>query len=187
MSRVSTAGRLGVQDWIDAALDIMVEEGIGGVKIHHLCERLGVTKGSFYWHFDDLDAFLDALAKHWLDGDGALPAGAKLGPDADSGRNLLLAMDALTDPRSRSLARAMRDWSQRDERARASMAAMDRSLVALLEGAFEDLGFTDAESRLRALILYYVGVGFTHVGPLGNGGRSDEQLEAVLAVLARKP
>jgi AcrR family transcriptional regulator len=176
-----------VRDWIDAALDIMVEEGVSGVKIQRLCERLGVTKGSFYWHFDDLDAFLEEVARHWLDGDGVLPKGTKLGPAGNPDRNLLLAMQAFTEPRWRSLARAMRDWSQRDERARASMAAMDRSMVGLLEAAFEGLGFSGADSELRAKILYYVGVGFSHVGPLGGDGGADEQLEAVLNVLARQP
>ena len=67
-STSAPSSRLGVTDWITAGLELLSREGISGVKIQRLCERLNVTKGSFYWHFTDLDAFLGAMAKHWEDG-----------------------------------------------------------------------------------------------------------------------
>ena len=60
-----TAVRLSADDWVRAALDTMVDEGIGGVKIQRLCDRLGVTKGSFYWHFADRDALVAAALAVW--------------------------------------------------------------------------------------------------------------------------
>ena len=66
--QTTQSSRLSVNDWITAGLELLADDGIGGVKIQRLCERLGVTKGSFYWHFTDLDAFLGAMAKHWEDG-----------------------------------------------------------------------------------------------------------------------
>ena len=41
--------------WLEQALHVLREEGIQGVRIERLARDLGVTKGSFYWHFDNLD------------------------------------------------------------------------------------------------------------------------------------
>ena len=57
--------RLTVDDWIDAGFALIAEEGMRAVKIDRLCERLGVTKGSFYWHFSDVGAYFRALAEDW--------------------------------------------------------------------------------------------------------------------------
>jgi AcrR family transcriptional regulator len=174
-----------VDDWIGAALDIMVEEGVSGVKIHRLCERLGVTKGSFYWHFTDLDTFLEEVARRWSHDGSVLPPGVKLGPRGDPYGDLMSVMQAYVHPRNRDLSRAVRDWSDRDDRARLSMAAVDQTVLQLLQGAFTELGFGPEDSALRAKVLYYVGVGFGHVGLLGDGGGAVEQVEAVLAILTR--
>lgn len=57
--------RLGRQDWIRGALEILLERGAGGVKVVVLAERLGVTSGSFYWHFKKVQDLLDAILDHW--------------------------------------------------------------------------------------------------------------------------
>src|SRR6188474_3035326 len=109
--------RLGAEDWVRAALDVMVEEGIAGVKIQRLCDRLGVTKGSFYWHFRDLDAFLDELAQRCVE-DGARLHGS-IADQADAAASLQQAMRIFADPHNRNLTRAIRDWARNDARARA--------------------------------------------------------------------
>src|SRR5580698_155106 len=40
-------------DWIATALDAMARDGLRAVAVEPLAERLGATKGSFYWHFRD--------------------------------------------------------------------------------------------------------------------------------------
>ncbi len=56
--------RLSVDDWLEAATQILVDDGIDALKISRLSARLGVTKGSFYWHFTDIGALKTALAEH---------------------------------------------------------------------------------------------------------------------------
>src|SRR5688572_30336195 len=98
---MTSRNRLTVDDWVAAGLEIMAEDGVGGVKIHRLCERLGVTKGSFYWHFRDLDEYLGAVAQQWQEGEGAFrPQGPTVLPD-------LVAF--YVDKRLSRLERAMRD------------------------------------------------------------------------------
>ena len=55
--------RLSVDDWIQAGFAILADGGPNALRVDRLCERLGVTKGSFYWHFADLAAYRDALCR----------------------------------------------------------------------------------------------------------------------------
>jgi AcrR family transcriptional regulator len=57
--------RLSAADWAQAALDLMAEQGLAAVGVEPLARRLGVTKGSFYWHFPSREALLTAALEHW--------------------------------------------------------------------------------------------------------------------------
>ena len=59
------AGRLSADDWAQAALDLIAEQGVAAVAVEPLARRLGVTKGSFYWHFPSRDALLQAALERW--------------------------------------------------------------------------------------------------------------------------
>ena len=56
---------LTADDWADAALDAIAEGGLDAVAVERLARRLGVTKGSFYWHFSNRKALLKAALKRW--------------------------------------------------------------------------------------------------------------------------
>ncbi|MBS7456065.1 TetR/AcrR family transcriptional regulator [Coralloluteibacterium stylophorae] len=58
-------GRLSADDWSQAALDQIAEQGVASVAVEPLARRLGVTKGSFYWHFASRDALLVAALERW--------------------------------------------------------------------------------------------------------------------------
>lgn len=58
-------GRLSAEDWAEAALDLIAEQGVAAVAVEPLARRLGVTKGSFYWHFPSRDALLQAALERW--------------------------------------------------------------------------------------------------------------------------
>ncbi|HVR81106.1 MAG TPA: TetR/AcrR family transcriptional regulator [Luteimonas sp.] len=58
-------GRLSAADWAQAALDLIAELGVAAVAVEPLARRLGVTKGSFYWHFPSRDALLQAALERW--------------------------------------------------------------------------------------------------------------------------
>ncbi len=54
-----------MDDWIRAGYTILAEEGIKALNIDRLCSHLGVTKGSFYWHFSDMPGYRGALIGAW--------------------------------------------------------------------------------------------------------------------------
>lgn len=59
------SARLSADDWAQAALDLIAEAGVAAVAVEPLARRLGVTKGSFYWHFPSRDALLQAALERW--------------------------------------------------------------------------------------------------------------------------
>src|SRR5687767_10471799 len=61
----SRPARLSAEDWAQAALDLVAEQGVAAVAVEPLARRLGVTKGSFYWHFPSRDALLQAALERW--------------------------------------------------------------------------------------------------------------------------
>jgi AcrR family transcriptional regulator len=56
---------LTADDWAEAALDALASSGLDGVAVEPLARRLGVTKGSFYWHFANRQALLRAALARW--------------------------------------------------------------------------------------------------------------------------
>jgi len=56
---------LSADDWAQAALDAVAAGGLEAVAVEPLARQLGVTKGSFYWHFENRDALVRALLDLW--------------------------------------------------------------------------------------------------------------------------
>jgi AcrR family transcriptional regulator len=63
--KVDKAPRLSAADWAQGALDLIAEQGVAAVAVEPLARRLGVTKGSFYWHFPSREALLRAALERW--------------------------------------------------------------------------------------------------------------------------
>jgi len=154
---------LSLDDWVDAGYAILAEEGIKALKIDRLCDRLGVTKGSFYWHFENLPSYRKTLISAWAqlrDSDRATFDA----PDDSTPRERLSAMmRSLVGPRHWTLERAMREWARSDEDVAASVRAADRRILAAVRRAFEDFGFDAQEAELRAGATFAAGIGFLHI------------------------
>lgn len=65
--RSTGKGHLDADAWADAALNELAAHGIDRVRVELLAKQLGVTKGSFYWHFKDRDALLARMLDRWRD------------------------------------------------------------------------------------------------------------------------
>jgi AcrR family transcriptional regulator len=185
MTRARSApSRLTVEDWIAAAIAIAVDQGVAGIKINRLCERLGVTKGSFYWHFTDLDALLDAVAERYGSGRDVTRRRLLELADVDPHERLVQTLLAFIPHELGRLDSAMRAWAQTDERARAAVASSDSYIFGYLETCFRDMGFDGDAADLRAKSLYYSGIGFSVVGPLGRRG-AQRQLRELAEIFSR--
>lgn len=148
--------QLSRDDWIEAALAVLVEEGFEAVQITQLARRLEVTRGSFYWHFKSREELLEALLEEWRARNtgvmlGALSAATSL---IEGILELFLVWvdHQQFDPK---LDQAVRDWARRSEAARDSVAAEDGNRVAAIAAFFERHGYEPTEAFIRARVLYF--------------------------------
>lgn len=179
------APRLSVDDWVACALEVLADDGVAGIKIGTLCTRLGVTKGSFYWHFEDLEAFLGAVAEHWAAGrDEAVASFVEL-ESVEPAQRLRLMMLRFADRSQWPLERAVREWARTNPYVQERVARTDLVMAGKVKDAFEEIGFSEDEAVLRSQMMFCTGVGLMFTLPesvdmdLGVG-------EQMLAVLTRR-
>ncbi|MDZ4348761.1 MAG: helix-turn-helix domain-containing protein [Xanthomonadaceae bacterium] len=65
IGKIDRAPRLSAEDWANAALDQIAEQGLSALAVESLARRIGVTKGSFYWHFPSREALLQSALERW--------------------------------------------------------------------------------------------------------------------------
>src|ERR1700675_1624452 len=94
-------------DWVEGALQLISDAGLGALTVDALATRLGVTKGSFYWHFKGRSELLAGALGRW-EHRATTEAIAGLSAVTDARQRLNLMLDAASQPpRSRSLYAAL--------------------------------------------------------------------------------
>ncbi|OZF40961.1 TetR/AcrR family transcriptional regulator [Rhodococcus sp. 14-2483-1-1] len=156
------ATRLSVDDWIDASFELMATDGVSGVKITKLCERLEVTKGSFYWHFADIDKLMEAIADKWCDTQNDTVRGLKGLETVEVEQRLQIMAELLIDQRTWAVESAVRDWARNYGKIADAVRELDNRIFEVVQRSLLDLDFDPDEARLRAGILVYSGIGFVH-------------------------
>jgi AcrR family transcriptional regulator len=158
-----TVSRLTVNDWVTVGFAILGEQGIKGIKIDRMAERLGVTKGSFYWHFRDLDDFLDALTTKWAEEMGTRYLATAGSPDEHPSIRMQNRLRVFLSRPVRFLDREMRNWARGDDRAREALGRTDRQIYAQMTRDLLELGFPESEAEWRASVLFYASIGYAAV------------------------
>jgi AcrR family transcriptional regulator len=154
--KVKRKARLARQDWLDAALTALLEGGIAGVTMERLAAGLGVTRGSFYYHFRDRAELLDELLDYWVSNWTVAVRDdvAALGLDPRSA--LLALMRVITHRKAAEHDVAFRAWALHDDRARKVLTRVDAMRVEYMTSIFLAMGFEGLEAENRALLaLYY--------------------------------
>jgi AcrR family transcriptional regulator len=140
-------------DWAEAALQLIAEKGLGALTVGTLATRLGVTKGSFYWHFQGRSELLAAALAQWEE---RTTTEAMKGLDAvaDYRRRLELMLDAASrPPRSRSLYAALSEAAE-DPIVRRVLNRVASARIAYLETCYSHLGFSPTLARSHAVFAY---------------------------------
>lgn len=163
MSPLHEAGRrLSADDWIQAGFAILTEGGPNALRIDRLCEQLGVTKGSFYWHFVDLAGYRAAVLDAWASLQDQDRHRFMNLPDATPRERLKAMMDALMGPQLYALERAMRVWALTDETVAEGVRRGDMQVLAAVHQIFVDAGFEEQDALVRAVTFFAAGMGFLH-------------------------
>ena len=153
--------QLSADDWITAGLEVLVEGGVTAVRILPISKRLGVTRGSFYWHFTSREALLGGLLDAWEAKNTAAVVQAATAPGTLIDRYIALSRLWLGwsdfDP---PLDMAVREWSRRDPAVLEKLRAADEQRVAALTEMIEPEGHDPVMARCRARALYRIQMGW---------------------------
>lgn len=147
------APTLTAADWAEAALQLIAEAGLGKLTVDTLAKRLGVTKGSFYWHFKGRADLLAAALDRWEQRSTG-EAMKTLDAFADPRRRLNLLIDAsLTPPRARSLYAALAEAAG-DPVVGRVLNRVATARVDYLEACYKQLGLAAAPAKATAVFAY---------------------------------
>ena len=150
--------QLSAKDWLDQGLATLAKNGFTALKAEPLAKALGVSRGSFYWHFADIGAYHAAILAHWREvAAEQIIANVEAGSKDDNPLALLLRRvfgEKLT------LEKAVRTWASVDATARAAVQAIDRRRLGYVEGLLVQTGLAADVARARAQILYWAFLGF---------------------------
>ena len=161
-ARSGPSNRLGRDQWVMAALYALGESGTDAISVEPLAKSLGVTKGSFYWHFEDRRALHEAVLSRWED-----IATAQIIEQVES--------SAVSDARQRlrrlfeivfgggstgdGIESAMRAWARIDTDVAAAAVRVDQRRLNYVSSLLREIGLPRALADQRARILYRTLVG----------------------------
>lgn len=179
--------RLSAEDWELAALQLIAEQGVGALAVEALARQLGVTKGSFYWHFRTREALLHAALERW---------------EQYGEREVLGQIEQITDPRQRlpELFRRVAHELQPHRVYAALLKALDHPQVVpvmarvsqrrmeFLTTSYREAGLPPGEALNRARLTYAAYVGFLQLNftlglPRINLEEFDAYVEHMIATL----
>lgn len=172
------------KDWEQAALTLIAEKGVGGLAVEPLARRLGITKGSFYWHFPGRKELLEAALSRW---------------EQQDEENLGRSLQAKEPPKERLenfIWRTMRQNLTHRIHLALCAACDDSSVRPVLERvtgrrmtflarALEELGLESEAASERATLLYSAYVGYLHLQshhlvPESDDDRLDDYIRHVI-------
>lgn len=168
--------QLSADHWINQGLKALAKSGFTALKADPLAKAMGVSRGSFYWHFADLGAFHAAVLKRWREV-AADQIIADVEADSDDPLKALLRR---TFGARLDLERAVRNWAAFDTATQAAVRAIDRRRLDYIEVLFRKRGLTPAVAQARAQILYWTFLGFALSGAPVPAARLHGLLDEIL-------
>lgn len=173
-------------EWIRQGLRALVEGGPEAVRIEPLAKKLGVSRGSFYWHFEDRSALLAALLDTWEQATTEEVA-ARLESEGGDVTAKLRRLFTLTSPSVVKTDLAIRDWARRDHAVAERLRRIDNRRMGHLRALFAGLSADPGEVEARCLLIFSLLIG-NHYIAAGHGSYSrTDVLELALRQLAAQP
>lgn len=173
------------EKWLDQALQELKSQGYGALKALPLCTKLGVTRGSFYHHFADLDAFHTAVIAHWSE--------CTTGPLAEAAETSSTPGAALHDllqttlQSGEALERAMRAWSTVQPRVAREVEKVDIARIRVAEDLLIRSGVPGPQAAPRAKLLYWAAIGRLMLPFPGNNRLSPAEIAELTDLMLQPP
>jgi AcrR family transcriptional regulator len=155
--------RLSRQDWVDAALEAIAEGGLAAVAVVPLAERLGATKGSFYWHFPSREALIEAALAAWEQTTTSAVIAEIEAASQDPRRQLRLLFKRVTELAARDRIELALLATADHPTVRPVLDRVTRRRIDFAAQLFQRLGFARAHANRRALLAYSTYLGYAQL------------------------
>jgi AcrR family transcriptional regulator len=176
---VEMTERLTARAWIDFALRTLAHGGVEALKADVLARKLGISRGSFYWHFSDLATFHGKVIEHWRETTTeAIIADLEHYGSAEERLNALLRR---AFGHNAQLEVHMRTWAESNAAAARAVGEVDRRRRVYIERMLVEAGIAPPLATRRAQLLYWAYLG----AALSRSKLAGEHLEGIVSELKR--
>lgn len=145
------------EDWIAGATELLAEKGPEGLRVEVLAKQLGVTKGSFYWHFKDRRDLMLGVLETWRAGrlrDIEKQTRAKPGQEVAQLAHLIEVYSAARNRKGMLIELAIRDWARRDADVANVVEEVEAYRIECTRQLFLARGVNELEAKARSVLLY---------------------------------
>lgn len=142
---------------------MIAQDGAQAIKVERLARQIGVSKGSFYWFFRDLDDLRVRAFDHWrvaYNDSVFLAARASTGTPAE---RLSQLVEGVFRSELGRYDAAMRAWALRDRDIAQKLAAVDAERLALLTDLFGNGCQNRADAEQNAHLFYRAFIAESHL------------------------
>lgn len=165
-SQPTAAVRLTRDDWLDAAFRAAIDGGLSAVRVLTLANTLGVSRGSFYWHFTDHAELVSALIDRWHQRTLAMGQGEQLADPCDPTAGILRILDSaiahsVEDREHDRFEQALRSQASKDSAVATLLESVDRARLQLVYSHYVQL-VNDVETARELAALFYLAVVGSH-------------------------
>jgi len=149
-------------DWLNIARDILVNDGVGEVKILKMAVLLGVSRSSFYWYFENRKDLLNALLDEWAQRNTVKIIQHCQRDASNATEALCNFFQCFVNPTifDTGLDFAVREWARRDAGLRNRIDAADAARIAAIQTMYQRHGYEEADADARGRILYFMQLGY---------------------------
>lgn len=169
--------KLTKERWLEEGLVILKEFAQNKIRILYLCERLQVTRGSFYHHFKSIDDYVEELLKKW-EKDNTIEL-IRLANQSSSVEEQMQTLGKLATSKNKTTEVAIRSWSHYHPIVKVYLEKVDKIRLSYLEDIFEKMGIPKELAQKRAQLDYALLVGIQHLFPT----MDSEQIQALYQFL----
>lgn len=178
--------RLDRDEWLTCALDALANEGGSVLTIDALTQRLGVSRGSFYWHFKDRGDFIRQLVEYWsvVFTESVSREVSRVAGSATE--RLLKLMERIVSDRLNRYDIPIRALASHDPVAQRIVKKVDKFRLDYVRSLFAEIGFEgeELEMRTQTFVVYYS----TATGLFAETSRQEQlnQIKSRHALLTRR-
>jgi AcrR family transcriptional regulator len=149
------------------ALEIVARQGGAKLRIRDLTRRLGVSTGSFYWHFRGRDDFVASLVDYWGKEFTARVIEDLAKVEGDARKRLLALMEHVVEHDFARYDVAIRAWAAQEPAVARRVRGVDQQRLRFIRALFEEMGFAGTELEVRSstvAVFHSLELGFLAMG-----------------------